>query len=830
MEPLLKLLIEYAIPIFNTLLYVRAQQPLNGIHLALDTQEKEAHLMLDFAKQSSQQTSMQLDNFSGEKMLKIALENSGNISQLLQTLNPGIQKNNFDFYKWQIKQQKILQEELAIYNRETQLKLADEQREISFTLPEIEKIIQNWPLRLLPSQILNTATGITPLRIIIAPLQTQNLSPILTSATNQQAPTLTELEIKLSQGLREFLSQNYSLQSQNRPVEFLGDIWQNKNCHSEADIKAIYSHLKSEPILILESEVDGDFIIFRLAYWANHQPAYTYETLFKLPYRKIIYETAKNRAKKWKQTREKLLIFGKSLQEIEQLGGDNEINLKILQEEEELIFAGIDTSDLQFPYKISSKDFEPIIELLITCHCIVAGWMADIHHLADRQIAPQLPELLPQLIQQASDQQLMQKLTEAAVFSYQSILQTIPDPSKIPEMAIQLANSLTKLPDKSWAKQQIEYALLIWLQNHNISPETSLKEISKTNINFLQKDEYFLEQVKKCLVDLEEKDSLDKIEKLLKNAKNVSPKKPLETEEPKTFYTIHTLKGISCQSSQIAISPDGKLIAGGSQKNTIGIWDVETGTLKTQLTGHTGPVLTLAISSDGQTLVSSDNTEQRSNIKLWNLETGELIRTLFGHKKSIHALALSPDNQTLASGSHKIKIWNLQTGDPTKTLFGHKEWVYSLAISPNGKLLASASEDKTLKIWHLETETLMRTLRSHNGPVYSTAICPKGEILVSGSADKTIKIWHLQTGELLNTFNGHNGPVYSVAINSDGQTVVSASQDKTIKIWNLNNPSYCQTLSGHTDSVYSVAIATQNIIVSCSADNTIKIWQPTPSA
>lgn len=816
MEQLLKLLIEYAIPMFNTLMYVRSGHPLNGIHIALDPKQKAAQFMLDYAENSTPQTALQIDSHPAEKILKIALENSGNISQLFQSLNPGYQNKNLDFYEGQINQQK----ELAIYNRETQLKLAEEHRETSFKLPEIEKIVQNWPLRLLPSQILKTHTGTapTPLRIIIAPADTQTLSASLT--TDNQPLNIPEIDIKLAQGLREFLSQNYPLQSQNRPVEFLGDIWQNKNFHSEAGIKALYSHLSSEPTLILESEIDGEHLIFRLAYWGNHQQTYSYQTLFKLPYRTIIYESAKTRAKRWQQTRQKLIALGKTPQEIEKLGGENDINLRILQEEEELNSAGIDTSDLQFPYKINNKDFEPITQLLITCHCIVAGWMTDIHYLTDRQIAPKLPELLPQLIQQATDQELMKKLTEAAVFSYQSILQTLPDPNKIPEMAVKLATSLSQLPDKTWAKQQINYAILTWLQYKFSSDDIQNLDFFQTPINLLEEDKKLLETIKNCLIILGEETSLQEIEKILNKQTETK-----QIESRKSYNTAHTIKAISCQSSQIAISADGKLIAAGSEKNKIGLWEAETGTLKTQLTGHTGPVLTLAISADGKTLVSSDTTEQRSNIKLWNLQTGQQIRTLFGHKKSIHALALSPDQKTLASGSHKIKIWNLQTGDPTKTLFGHKEWVYSLTISPNGKLLASASQDKTLKIWHLETETLLRTLRSHNGPVYCTAICPKGEILVSGSADKTIKIWQLQTGQLLTTLNGHNGPVYSVAISSDGQTLVSASQDKTIKIWNINNPDNSQTLTGHTDAVYSVAIAPQNLIVSCSADNTIKIWR-----
>src|SRR5712692_1077634 len=50
--------------------------------------------------------------------------------------------------------------------------------------------------------------------------------------------------------------------------------------------------------------------------------------------------------------------------------------------------------------------------------------------------------------------------------------------------------------------------------------------------------------------------------------------------------------------------------------------------LRHTLTGHSLPIWSIAISPDGQTLVSgSDDT----TIKLWNLQSGELLCTLEGH-------------------------------------------------------------------------------------------------------------------------------------------------------------------------------------------------------
>lgn len=74
---------------------------------------------------------------------------------------------------------------------------------------------------------------------------------------------------------------------------------------------------------------------------------------------------------------------------------------------------------------------------------------------------------------------------------------------------------------------------------------------------------------------------------------------------------------------------------------------------------------------------------------------------LLGHSQYIFSLAISPDGQTLVSGGEDetIKIWQVSTGKELRTLTGHSEAVYCLAISPDGKTLVSGSADRTIKIW-----------------------------------------------------------------------------------------------------------------------------------
>ena len=90
-----------------------------------------------------------------------------------------------------------------------------------------------------------------------------------------------------------------------------------------------------------------------------------------------------------------------------------------------------------------------------------------------------------------------------------------------------------------------------------------------------------------------------------------------------------------------------------------------------------------------------------------------LKSTLTGHSDSIESLAISPDGQTLVSGGYdktisghtntkKIKIWNLGTGELKSTLTGYSSAVNSLAISPDGRTLVSGSYNGTIKTWRLE--------------------------------------------------------------------------------------------------------------------------------
>jgi WD40 repeat protein len=317
---------------------------------------------------------------------------------------------------------------------------------------------------------------------------------------------------------------------------------------------------------------------------------------------------------------------------------------------------------------------------------------------------------------------------------------------------------------------------------------------------------------------------------------------------------VRTLTGHISDVTSVAFSPDGRLLASGSDDNTIKLWDVATGSLVRTLTGHTWRVTSVAFSPDGRLLASgsADGT-----IRLWDVASGSLVRSLTGHTGSVFlSVAFSPDGRLLASGSceryesrcvqGEIKLWDVASGSLVRSLTGHTGSVLSVAFSPDGRLLASGAAwpDATIKLWDVASGSLVRTLTGHSESVWSVAFSPDGRLLASGSCGQRtisgfciqgeIKLWDVASGREVRSLTGHTDDVTSVAFSPNGRLLASGSCGKVenyfcvqgeIKLWDMASGSLVRTLSGHTDWVTSVAFSPDGrLLASGSWDNTIKLW------
>ena len=309
-------------------------------------------------------------------------------------------------------------------------------------------------------------------------------------------------------------------------------------------------------------------------------------------------------------------------------------------------------------------------------------------------------------------------------------------------------------------------------------------------------------------------------------------------EHWKNVQLLHTLTDHSRGVNAVAISPDGQTLVSASSDRTIKLWSLDTGELIDTLNGHSEAVFCVAISPDSQTIVSGDYDYK---IKVWNLETRELIRTLTGHVGQVLSVAISPDGKTLVSGSidGMIKTWHLETGESIHTfgdrfsqlgIHSYKQHLNPLVISRDSKTIINGTFNSTVKVWSLDTGKPLDTLTKKQimfweKYVNSVALCPDNKILVSNSREE-IQIWDFESRKLTHNLIGHHGIVYCVAISPDGQTLVSGCEDCTVKLWNLEEGTIIHTLEEYQSPVYSVTFSPDGqTLITGARDSQIKIWR-----
>jgi hypothetical protein len=251
--------------------------------------------------------------------------------------------------------------------------------------------------------------------------------------------------------------------------------------------------------------------------------------------------------------------------------------------------------------------------------------------------------------------------------------------------------------------------------------------------------------------------------------------------------------------------------------------------LDQRITGYFSEVYALAISPDGQWLVSGhgDITHMDDAVKVWQLSNGKLVHQLLGHRHWIYGIAISPDSEQIISSSldGTLQWWQLLTGTKLDKSIDTQSGVNAIALAGDGKKLVVGGNDALLKIWQIEDGQLLSSSPGHTQNIACLAIHDRSQLVVTGSSDYQLKLWDLGTGRIKLTLDGHTSRISAVAITPDGTKVVSASHDRTLKIWEISTGRLLSTLTEHTKPVNCIAISPDGqTLVSGSEDRTVNFW------
>uniref|UniRef100_A0AAX7TS94 U3 small nucleolar RNA-associated protein 13 C-terminal domain-containing protein n=1 Tax=Astatotilapia calliptera TaxID=8154 RepID=A0AAX7TS94_ASTCA len=194
-------------------------------------------------------------------------------------------------------------------------------------------------------------------------------------------------------------------------------------------------------------------------------------------------------------------------------------------------------------------------------------------------------------------------------------------------------------------------------------------------------------------------------------------------------------------------------VATGSQDCTVKVWDLpadcsaEGGihqlTARATEKAHDKDVNSVAVSPNDKLLASGS---QDRTAKLWSL-TGEgtvsLLGVFRGHRRGVWAVCFSPVDQVLAttSADGTAKLWSLQDFSCLKTFEGHDASVLKVIFVSRGTQLLTSGSDGLVKLWTIKTNECVKTLDAHQDKVWGLHASRKDDKMVTGSADSNITVW-----------------------------------------------------------------------------------------
>ena len=164
---------------------------------------------------------------------------------------------------------------------------------------------------------------------------------------------------------------------------------------------------------------------------------------------------------------------------------------------------------------------------------------------------------------------------------------------------------------------------------------------------------------------------------------------------------LHPKPESTVPSITSAISPDGRLWALCDGQLGIRLVNADTLADVRRWDAHSDGIWSLSFSPDGKWLLSASEDQ---TVGVWDVASGSLVARLVG-RANILCAVVSPDGTRIATGGRDrlVRLWDTTHFENVAQLGGHTDYIYALAWSPDGQQLVSTSGDSTVRIWDTRT-------------------------------------------------------------------------------------------------------------------------------
>jgi hypothetical protein len=242
----------------------------------------------------------------------------------------------------------------------------------------------------------------------------------------------------------------------------------------------------------------------------------------------------------------------------------------------------------------------------------------------------------------------------------------------------------------------------------------------------------------------------------------------------------------------VAFSPDGSLLAVGSQRGALSLWNTSTWTSTGNLTGPTGDIYGVNFSPDGTEVLAIDTARALSVFSVASMTRTTTVALPNGDTPWALGIApaWTPTSQVLAiafaSGYGEVLDLMVNGGaSPSEFQIAANTTIGSattVQFSPDGTLMAAGADDGGAGFWAIpftSATPLDPPLVINSDAVNFLRFSPDGQYLVTaeGALTPSVEIYDVATRHTLaSTFVPSHDPV-SVTVSPDGKAVAAGEAD-----------------------------------------------------